>query len=130
MSYQPPGHDPDGYQPDGYQPEAGPAAPTPSSAQTVRLNGPGIIYRHPAEQQSYRISLDDAPDDATIDSVELPAGQGLTLTLVGLDNTSSPRSFILAIAGGAHGNMHQCIARVLMSSGTLVGAVAVRTLNG
>lgn len=74
--------------------------------------------------------MDDAPADATIDSVEIPDDQGLMLTLVGIDNASSPRSFILAIAGGAHGNMHQCIARVLMSSGTMVGAVTVRTFNG
>ena len=87
-----------------------------------------ILVKNPGDSTSYRVYVDQI-GDATISAASFSA-TGLTFGDAIADNTTTPKSVVVAISGGAHGQIVQGIGTFNLSTGgPLVRPVTIRVFN-
>jgi hypothetical protein len=85
----------------------------------------GILLKNPGDSTSYRVYVDNI-GDATISSASF-AATGLTFGSATPDNTTTPKSVVVPVSGGTHGQLFQGVGTFSLSSGgPLVRPVTLR----
>lgn len=89
-----------------------------------------IFYKVPSESTSYRVYLDNI-GTATITAATAPGTvDNLTIGAITPDNLSTPRSVIVPVSGGQHGDISQVmITFTLSTGGPLKRPITVRVSN-
>lgn len=84
-----------------------------------------ILVKNPGDSMSYRVYVDDI-GDATISAASFVAA-GLTFGSATADNTTTPKSVVVPISGGVHGQLFQGVGTFTLSEGgPLVRPITVR----
>jgi hypothetical protein len=84
-----------------------------------------ILLKNPGDSMSYRVYVDQI-GTATIASASFAAA-GLTFGTAVPDNTTTPKSVVVPISGGAHGQLFQGVGTFTLSTGgPLVRPITVR----
>lgn len=85
----------------------------------------GILLRNPGDALSYRIYVDDI-GEADISAASFTA-TGLTFGSATPDNTTTPKSVVVPVSGGTHGQLFQGVGTFTLSTGgPLVRPVTIR----
>jgi hypothetical protein len=84
-----------------------------------------ILLKNPGDAMSYRVYVDDI-SDADISGATFVA-TGLTFGSATPDNTTTPKSVVVPISGGTHGQTHQGVGTFTLSAGgPLVRPITIR----
>lgn len=84
-----------------------------------------ILLKNPSDQLSYRIYVDDI-GDADVSGATFTA-TGLTFGSATPDNTTTPKSVVVPISGGTHGQIYQGVGTFTLSTGgPLVRPITIR----
>lgn len=84
-----------------------------------------ILLKNPGDSMSYRVYVDDI-GAADISSASF-AVTGLTFGTATPDNSTSPKSVVVPISGGTHGQLFQGVGTFNLSvGGPLVRPITVR----
>jgi hypothetical protein len=84
-----------------------------------------ILLKNPGDSTSYRIYVDQI-GEATISSATF-AATGLTFGTATPDNTTTPKSVVVPVSGGAHGELYQGVGTFQLSTGgPLVRPITIR----
>lgn len=86
-----------------------------------------ILLKNPGDALSYRVYVDDI-GTATITGATFVA-TGLTFGSAVADNTTTPKSVVVPVSGGAHGQLFQGVGTFTLSTGPLVRPVTIRVFN-
>jgi len=87
-----------------------------------------ILLKNPGDSMSYRVYVDSI-GTASISSASFTA-TGLTFGTAVPDNTTTPKSVVVPVSGGAHGQLFQGLGSfTLDSGGPLVRPITVRIFN-
>lgn len=86
-----------------------------------------VLRKTPGDVTSFRVYVDNI-GAATISGATAPGTVGsLTIGAITPDNTTTPKSMIVPVSGGAHGNIEQVSISVTLSTGgPLVRPVTIR----
>jgi hypothetical protein len=88
-----------------------------------------ILIKNPSDQMSYRVYVDGIDPSIDISSASF-AATGLTFGSVTPDNTTSPKSVVVPISGGAHGTIYQATGTFILSAGgPLTRTITLRVMN-
>jgi hypothetical protein len=83
-----------------------------------------ILLKNPGDSMSYRVYVDDI--EADISGASFVA-TGLTFGSATPDNTTTPKSVVVPISGGAHGKIYQAVGTFTLSvGGPLVRPITIR----
>lgn len=83
-----------------------------------------VLLKNPGDTMSYRVYVDDITVDI---SGATFVATGLTFGSATPDNTTTPRSVVVPISGGAHGRTYQGVGTfTLASGGPLVRPITLR----
>ena len=86
-----------------------------------------ILLKNPGDGMSYRVYVDDINVD--IQSATFTA-TGLTFGSISVDNTTVPRSVVVTVTGGQHGQIYQGLGTFdLVQGGPLVRPIVIRVFN-
>lgn len=84
-----------------------------------------ILLKNPGDATSYRVYVDDI-GTATIVSATF-AATGLVFGSATPDNTTTPKSVVVPVSGGLHGQLFQGVGTFTLSSGgPLVRPITIR----
>lgn len=84
-----------------------------------------ILLKNPGDSTSYRVYVDQI-GAATILAASFAAA-GLTFGSAVPDNTTTPKSVVVPVSGGTHGQTLQCVGTFTLSTGgPLVRPVTLR----
>jgi hypothetical protein len=87
-----------------------------------------ILLKNPGDSMSYRVYVDQI-GTASITSASFTA-TGLTFGSATPDNNTSPKSVVVTVSGGAHGQIYQGLGTFgLDTGGPLVRPVTIRLFN-
>jgi hypothetical protein len=85
----------------------------------------GILIKNPGDATSYRVYVDEI-NNATISSASFVA-TGLTFGTASPDNTTTPKSVVVPVSGGIHGQLFQGVGTFQLSTGgPLVRPITIR----
>lgn len=85
----------------------------------------GILLKNPGDATSYRVYLDEI-GTADISSAVF-AITGLTFGSAAPDNTTTPKSVVVPVSGGSHGQLFQGVGTFTLSTGgPLVRPITIR----
>lgn len=84
-----------------------------------------ILLKNPGDSLSYRVYVDDI-GTATVSGATFVA-EGLTFGSATPDNATTPKSVVVPISGGLHGQLFQGVGTFTLSSGgPLVRPITIR----
>lgn len=87
-----------------------------------------ILVKNPGDAMSYRVYVDQI-GTASITTASF-AATGLTFGSATPDNTTTPKSVVVPISGGQHGQIYQGLGTFgLDTGGPLVRPVVIRLFN-
>lgn len=87
-----------------------------------------ILIKNPGDSTSYRVYVDQI-GDATVTGAAFVAN-GLTFGSATPDNTTTPKSVIVPVQGGSHGQIYQGTGTFSLSSGgPLVRPITIRVFS-